>query len=274
MMKTLSALLFLSGICSLSLASAQEATSVPTSQPTSTPMSQPTSAPTLELASAPASLSASTESVLRVEAVNSVGKNSASRVTAFVNLEWRAFLLGGHLSHGPAFSAGASFLRDHLKVGIAGFGRPGPWNPAEFEVKLSNGVTYKGKDTLSLRSDGGMVGAQIAGAFRLSRLPVAIELPVLLGFGGFGFYLQGEDRITPDGDRVSVWEDLLFNDTDSFIGPMLEGGIRAALTRDTERVSRPYLAVQYTLMPGFQTTVQDGYSGLSFALGAAFGRGL
>jgi hypothetical protein len=263
-MKASSMLLFLSGICALSVASAQEAASAPTSQPLYVPA----------LPSAPASLSSSAERAVRFEEVGPADKGSASWVGAFVNLEWRAFLLGGHLSHGPAFSAGASFLRDHLKVGIAGFGRPGPWNPAEFEVKLSNGVTYKGKDTLSLRSDGGMVGAQLAGAFRLARLPVAIELPVLLGFGGFGFYLQGEDRITPDGDRVSVWEDRLFNDTDSFIGPMLEGGIRAALTHDTERVSRPSVAVQYTLMPGFQTAVQDGYSGLSIALGAAFGRGL
>ena len=269
-MKTQSIFLCLGWVLANSVAMAQEATSAPTSQPASAPASQPASTSPAELTPAAAPVAA----LPVTRAAEAATKEETSRVGAFVSLEWRSFLLGGHLSHGPAFSAGASLLGGHLKIGLAGFGRPGPWNPAEFSVKLSEGVTYKGKDTLTLRSDGGMLGVQVAGAFRLSRLPVTIELPVLLGFGGFGFYLQGEDRITPDGDRVSVWEDRLFNDTDSFIGPMLEGGVRAAFASDAARVVQPYVAVQYTLMPGFQTTVQDGYSGFSFALGAAFGRGL
>jgi hypothetical protein len=249
--------------CIASGAFAQEATSQPTSQPASSPSSQAASQPASQLTT---TITASPPTV-------EVHQSATPQITpkpsrSFVQMEWRAFFLADHVSHGPAFSAGVNLLGGHLRIGLAGFGRPGPWNPAEFQVKLADGVTYKDKDTLTLRSDGGMLGLYTSGSIRLQKLPVSLELPITLGFGGFGFYLQGEDRITPDGDRVSVWEDRLFNDTDSYIGPMLESGLRVTLT---EQSARPYVGVQYTLMPGFETMVREGYSGLSVALGVALG---
>lgn len=194
----------------------------------------------------------------------------APRAAAYVSLEWRAFRLADHLSHGPAFSLGVSLLRDHLRVGLMGFGRPGPWNPAEFAVKLPDGVDYKGKTELSLRSDGAMMGAHVTGLIDLPKVPVVLELPLQVGYGGFGFYLHGEDRITPDGDRVSVWEDRLFQDTDSFLGVIVETGVRAAL--DTgDRAGRPYVGLNYTLVPGYTSVGSDSYSGFSASLGVELG---
>ena len=153
---------------------------------------------------------------------------SRGAVGGFHDLEWRAMGLGGHLSHGGAFAAGVTLLEGHLRLGVAGLGRPGPWNPTTFDVTLPEGRTYRGKRRLSLRSDGGMAGAHVALSFEVPRLPLAISVPLTLGYGGFGFYLHGADRNTPDGRRVSAWENELFGGKDSFLGLVVDGGVRAS----------------------------------------------
>ena len=95
---------------------------------------------------------------------------SRGAVGGFLDLEWRAMGLGGHLSHGGAFAAGVTLLEGHLRLGVAGLGRPGPWNPTTFDVTLPEGRTYRGKRRLSLRSDGGMAGAHVALAARATLL--------------------------------------------------------------------------------------------------------
>ena len=195
-------------------------------------------------------------------------------IGGFVDLEWRVFGLGGHASHGPAVAAGVTFADGAFRLGLGGLGRPGPWNPRTFDVTLSEGETYRGQQTLSLRSDGGMLGLHVAGAFEIPRARLAIMVPVTFGYGGFGFYLHGADRDTPDGRRVSAWENELFDDRDSHIGIVLDAGLRVAFILARTRYVRPYVGVSFTAVPGFDTLVRSSYSGFSGAFGVEVGYGL
>jgi hypothetical protein len=196
-------------------------------------------------------------------------------IGAFLDLEWRAMRLASHTSHGGSFAAGVSLWDGALRLGIAGLNRPGPWNPATFDVTVPNGQSYRGKRALALRSDGGMAGAHVALAFEVPRVPwLAVSVPFTLGYGGFGFYLHGDDRETPDGRRVSVWEDELFGGRDSFLGWVLDGGVRFHAVLEEAPLLRPYVAAYYTTMPGFEALVRDDYSGFSCALGVELGHGL
>ena len=128
-------------------------------------------------------------------AVEAPVDTESTGVGGYVALEWRAFALAGHLSHGPGFEAGAILLDGHLKVGLSGFARPGPINPEVFEVQASGGQSYKGSQTLSLRSDGGTIGVFVAPSFAVSR-NLQLDVPLWFGQAAFGFYLHGDDRDT------------------------------------------------------------------------------
>lgn len=194
-------------------------------------------------------------------------------VGGFVDLEWRVMGLGGHVSHGPGFAAGVTLWDGRLRLGVAGLGRPGPWNPAEFEVTLPAGETYRGKRVLSLRSDGAMSGVHVALALPLNH-SLSLAVPATIGYGGFGFYLHGDDRQTPDGRRVSEWENELFGGKDSYLGLVVDAGLRLYWHLDDAPWLRPYVAGYYTTVPNFDTLVRDDYSGLSGALGIEVGYGL
>jgi hypothetical protein len=204
--------------------------------------------------------------VIGVSSAHAAESEPASAVGGFVDLEWRVFGLGGHVSHGPGFAAGITLLDGHLRLGVAGFGRPGPWNPATFDVTLPEGETYRGKRVLSLRSDGAMSGVHVAFALPLTER-VTLTLPATIGYGGFGFYLQGDDRQTPDGRRVSEWENELFGGKDSYLGLVVDAGMRLHWRLDAAPWLKPYVAGYYTTVPNFETVVRDDYSGISGALG-------
>lgn len=195
---------------------------------------------------------------------------SEPAIGGFVDMEWRVMGLGGHVSHGPAFAAGVTLLDGHLRLGLAGISRPGPWNPATFDVTLPEGETYRGKRVLSLRSDGSMAGVHVALALPLTN-HLSLALPATIGYGGFGFYLHGEDRQTPDGRRVSEWEDELFGGKDAYLGIILDAGLRLHWHFDDTPWLRPYVAGYYTTVPNFETIVRDDYSGISGALGIELG---
>ena len=183
--------------------------------------------------------------------------------TAFVSLRWRGYAMADHLSHGPAFAAGASLLHDRLRVGLAGTSRPGPINPATFPLDLD--TPYKGQDTLQLRSDGGTTGLLIEAGLPLAQAKLRVSAPLMSGYGGYGFYLVGEDRETPDGRKPSAWEDELLAGADSAFGIVLDGGLQVAFGAD--RLVRPTVAARYHAVLGYDATYADRYAGPSVELG-------
>ncbi|MFT5681215.1 MAG: hypothetical protein ACI8RZ_002121 [Myxococcota bacterium] len=182
--------------------------------------------------------------------------------TAFMGVEWRGYTMADHLSHGPAFTLGASLLEDHLRLGFAATTRPGPINPATFPLDVSESP-YNGLDTLQLRSDGGTAGLLIAPGTSIGRFH--LSAPLMLGYGGYGFYLVGEDRVTPDGQKPSVWEDTLLAGKDSAFGLIFDGGLRIALHTDTP--IRPTLFAGYHTILGYDGGYTDRYAGATIGLG-------
>ncbi len=205
------------------------------------------------------------------EAAESADTARDSAVAPFVSMEWRLMRLAGHTSHGPGFSAGVT-LFEHFRVGVGGFGRPGPVNPRTFEVGLQDGESYLGQDVLSLRSDGAVIGLYTSVGFQVPGVSwLHVEVPVIVGSGAFGFYLTGENRETPDGRRVSAWENELLDGRDASGGLAIDGGVRLGLVLDSVRWLRPYAAVHYTTTVGYDAFVRSSYAGPSAALGLNLG---
>ncbi|MBX2800434.1 MAG: hypothetical protein KTR31_22330 [Myxococcales bacterium] len=198
----------------------------------------------------------------------SIVMNAAfAQVPVVVDVEWRSMFLGQHVSHGPGVGVSVGLLGDHLRVGVGGVARPGPINPVTFE--LTPEAPYNGQDTLALRSDGGLFGVVLAPGVELTH-KVRLDAPLMLGYGGFGFYLVGDDRVTPDGALPSTWEDQLMDGRDSSLGLGLDAGVR--LTWTASEHARPYLAVRYTTIFGYDAFLRSDYSGASVGLGVSVGR--
>lgn len=196
-------------------------------------------------------------------------------VGGFVDLEWRAMGLAEHLSHGPAFAAGLTLLGGRIRIGVGGLSRPGPINPATFDATLPEGRTYRGRRTVNLKSDGAMAGAHVGFSFRMPFLEeLAIQIPITVGYGGFGFYLHGDDRHTPDGRRVSAWENELFEGKDSFLGVVVDAGLRVGYQLPSAPWLRPYAGLSFTIVPGYETFVRDDYLGMGGVLGVELGYGI
>jgi hypothetical protein len=214
-------------------------------------------------------------SFARADEPDRVPKEAAapkSAVGVFVGMEWRGTFLAGSAGHGPGAQAGVLLFRRHLKVGIAGFARPGPINPAEYDVAPANGATYKGQRELRLRSDGALIGLVVAPVFDMPGVPqLSVELPITLGQGGFGFYLHGEDRVTPDGRKPSAWENELLAGKDSSFGMGIDAGLRFAWKGSDASAVQPYIAAHYSTVLGFDTLVRGSYAGPSVAVGVQIG---
>lgn len=195
---------------------------------------------------------------------------SRADLGVFAGVDWRTMYVADHFAHGPGAQAGVIFFGGHLKVGLSGFARPGPINPATFEVTPLR--EYKGQSTLKLRSDGALFGLLVAPVFQLPGTPLSVELPVVFGQGAFGFYLHDEDRVTPDGRRVSEWENELLDGRDSFVGLGLEGGVRLALRFEQAAWVQPWVGVSVSTVFGYDTFVKPHYTGVSLTLGVQVGR--
>jgi hypothetical protein len=190
----------------------------------------------------------------------------AAPPTVAVDVEWRAMGYANHVSHGPWFALSLGVLEDRFRIGLSGFARPGPINPTTFE--LSPSETYNGQDTLALRSDGGGMGLVLAPAIPTRH--VRIDFPMTVGFGGFGFYLVGDDRETPDGRLPSAWEDELMDGRDSSFGIFVEGGVRASFT--VSDVAQPYIAFRWTTIVGYDAFLATDYGGPALAVGLTVGK--
>jgi hypothetical protein len=175
---------------------------------------------------------------------------STKRIGWFLTPEVSAMFLDDHIGRAVGASFGIQLFKNHLKVGVIGYGRSGPINPATFETTAYNGLVYKGSSKLTLRADHGAFGLMLAPSFRLKKL--AFDIPIVIGSAIGGFYLYGDDRKTPDGRRVSAWENELMNAEDAGGGSMIEGGVRVFLP--TRYKGLQYgLGLHYTTTSGWKT---------------------
>jgi hypothetical protein len=166
---------------------------------------------------------------------------------AFVDTGWRGHAIGGHLSHGPEVRAGVLLFGGLLKAGVGFIGRPGPLNPQEFTLDTSENP-YRGQDSVQLRSDGATFGLLVAPTVPINDV-LSVELPVTIGQAAYGFYLQGEDRDTPDGRRVSAWENELMDGRDSSFALGVDVGARLKVTIPGAEWASPTAGVHYLFTP-------------------------
>lgn len=138
--------------------------------------------------------------------------------------EYSAMILNDHVGNAVGFGLGITSKNKKWDFGIRYYGRSGPINPKEYELVLPAGETYKGKSSIMLGHDHGYLGLEAAYNIKLKNKRLMIRIPVSFGQFGAGFYLKGEDRLTPDGERTSVWEDKLQDGSDAGFGLCSEFG--------------------------------------------------
>lgn len=183
-------------------------------------------------------------------ATNAQDSTSRKKTGWFITPEIGGMFLDNHIGRTVGASFGVKILKNRLKIGIHGYGRSGPINPQTFTTKSYNGLLYKGSSTLNLRSDWGTVGILVAPTFKIKN--VEIDVPINYGMGIGGFYLFGKDRVTPDGERVSVWEDKLMNGEDASAGSWLEFGVRGFFPSKAKGIKFG-AGLHYTMIQGWKT---------------------
>ncbi len=176
----------------------------------------------------------------------------SSKIGWFITPEISTMFLDNHVGKTVGLQMGFRFFKDHLKVGYFYYGRSGGINNETFATNLQPGVTYKGKSQMQLRSDHGAFGLMIAPSFTLPNSKVEIDLPIMIGAIGAGFYLAGDDRKTPDGRRVSEWENELFQEKDAAGAGLTEFGIRGLFPTKNPSV-KVGLGVHYTMVADLKT---------------------
>ena len=182
----------------------------------------------------------------------SIARAQKSKLGWFISPEIGGIFHGDHIGNTVGASLGIKLFNDHLKIGIQGYGRSGPINAKEYVVEASGGQSYKGSTQLKLRADHGVVGLFIAPSFNIHKLHV--DLPIAIGQFGAGYYFTGEDRDTPDGRRVSEWENELMDERDAAVGGWIEFGSRIFFPLKHENLSLG-VGLHYTLAPGWETYV-------------------
>ena len=168
----------------------------------------------------------------------------------FITPEIGAMFLEDHIGNSVGASFGMKLWQNRLKIGVNAYGRSGPINPKTFKVEAYNGQIYKGSSTLTLRADYGTIGLMIAPTFKVKN--IEIDVPISYGMGGGGFYLVGDDRNTPDGARVSEWENKLMNGEDAASGSWLEFGVRGFFPTKIEGI-QVGAGVHYSMVQGWKT---------------------
>lgn len=139
--------------------------------------------------------------------------------------EYSAMFLNNHVGNAVGFGLGLRTKNRNWDIGIRYYGRSGPINlHNDYDLVLPAGETYKGKSTVTLGADHGYLGLEGSFTINMKRDRVALRIPVSFGQFGAGFYLRGDDRYTPDGQRTSVWEDKLQGGEDAGFGFCSEFG--------------------------------------------------
>ena len=188
--------------------------------------------------------------LLSIISLNAQDSLRTKKIGWFITPEIGAMFLEDHVGNTVGASFGMKVWKNRLKIGINAYGRSGPINPKTFTVEAYNGQTYKGSSTLKLRADYGTIGIMIAPTFKLKN--VEIDVPISYGMGGGGFYLVGDDRNTPDGARVSEWENKLMNGEDAASGSWLEFGVRGFFPTKIKGIQFG-AGIHYSMVQGWKT---------------------
>jgi hypothetical protein len=188
--------------------------------------------------------------LLSIISLNAQDSLRTKKIGWFITPEIGAMFLEDHVGNTVGASFGMKVWKNRLKIGINAYGRSGPINPKTFTVEAYNGQTYKGSSTLKLRADYGTIGIMIAPTFKLKN--VEIDVPISYGMGGGGFYLVGDDRNTPDGARVSEWENKLMNGEDAASGSWLEFGVIGFFPTKIKGIQFG-AGVHYSMVQGWKT---------------------
>mgnify|MGYP000023532014 CR=1 FL=1 len=190
----------------------------------------------------------------------------------FVAPHGRLMATGNRVSHAWGVEGGVT-LWDWVNVGAVFYQRSGPVNAEDFQTDLPEGITYKGKSRLELGSEFVFMGLQIAPQIPIGLEDFSLEVPLAFGSGGAGFYLKGSDRDTPDGRRVSEWENELFEGRDFADGLGWEVGLRGVWKPTDEDWFRLAAGVHYTSVD-FDAFARQApfYDGLSMSVSVMLGR--
>jgi hypothetical protein len=190
--------------------------------------------------------------------------------------EYSAMFLDDHIGNAVGFGIGITSKNNKWDVGVRYYGRSGPINEhIEYELVLPEGETYKGKSSVFLGADHGYLGLEVAYNLAFNNERFILRIPVSFGQIGAGFYLKGEDRYTPDGERTSVWEDKLQGGSDAGFGLCSEFGAQLIyqLTSNNEHIHL-FLGATYMNTFGYESFLggTDFYNNrLRGSLGFRFG---
>lgn len=178
-----------------------------------------------------------------------------------------------HTAKAVGFQTGVSFWKDRLQGGFFYYGRSGPINNHTETLFLPEGSEYKGQSEVKMGVDHGAFGLFIAPQFRLAKGRLTMDAPIGFGQMGAGFYLKGEDRNTPDGRRVSEWENELMGGVDAGFGWVVDGGLRLRTRLDKSGSIEGGLGIHYTRTIGWGAYLVDSdyYNLPRFSLFLRFG---
>ena len=185
--------------------------------------------------------------------LNVFGQNSG--VGVYFQPEYSAMFLDDHVGNAVGGSIGITTKNRKWDIGIRSYGRSGPINlHQEYELVLPEGTTYKGKSVLLLAADHVAFGLEVAYNLTLNSERLNLRFPASFGAFGAGFYLQDDDRITPDGRRVNEWEDELQGGEDAGMGTFTEfgGQLIYQILADNEYLNL-FTGITYTNTFGFSS---------------------
>jgi hypothetical protein len=171
----------------------------------------------------------------------------------------------------PAVEVGARFA--FLKVGFSMLYRSAAWSSQRIPFELPQGLTYKGKSELELGIQHGWFGLMLAPEVYLDDAEqFALEFPVTAGASFLGSPLMGEDRVTPDGRRVSDWENELLSNADFGFGYLFDFGIRARFAPKEVSWLHFVLGGHYSVIGGFDNYAAEKLtlSGPGASIGVSF----
>lgn len=176
-----------------------------------------------------------------------------------------------HVHVGAETSFGASLGR--LSGGFSAVYRPSGWSSSRLPYALPDGQRYKGQDTLLLGQHFGWFGLTLA-VTPVEAGRFALDLPLTFGYGFLGTPMMGDDRDTPDGRRVSAWEDELLDGQDFTGAPLAEAGLRARVhPLQGSDLLGLFVAAHGTTLLGYEGPVASPRQlrGLSLSCGLSLG---